>query len=240
MKIVKIVLAYITQYKGWIMAFVAMICLYALLQIRMGMFWPVGNVDNPDSANIIVENISYSYIAAYVFYLLTVGIPNVTRKYKLKSIIQENVKNIGTKEIHSILLEFGRETGIKADYHDVEHTAYVLNSKNWDFVVPMILKYQGVSITYFQYMYRVCDCIKETISFVKNRFNNDLTINQLVALEELSEMKIFKTLDSLIKFPNMKVDDGRKSLIEEFVEMQTKYLKVEALFGISKKTNGKA
>ena len=130
----------------------------------MGLFWSVGKVENPDSANIIVENISYSYIAAYVFYLLTVGIPKVTRRYKLKPIIQENVRNIGTKEIRSVLLEFGRETGIKVDYHDVEHTADVLNSKNWDTVVPMILKYQGVTITHFQFLYKVCNCIKEIIS----------------------------------------------------------------------------
>ena len=240
MKIVKIVLAYITQYKGWIMAFVALICLYALLQIRMGMFWPVGDVDNPESANIIIENISYSYIAAYVFYLLTAGIPNVTRRYKLESIIQENVRNIGTKEIRSVLLEFGRGTGIKADYHDIEHTEEILNSKDWDTIVPIILKYQGISLTHFQYMYRACYCIKETISFVKNRFNNDLTVDQLVSLEELSEMRIFKTLDSLIIFPNMKVNDGRKSLIEEFVEMQVKYLEVEKSFGIPKNTNYKS
>ena len=53
-------------------------------------------------------------------------------------------------------------------------------------------------------------------------------------------MKIFKTLDSLIKFPNMKVNDGLNSLIEEFVEMQVKYLEVEKSFGIPKNTNYKS
>ena len=94
----------------WIVLGVCVLCLYAVIQIRFGCFWSVGSIDNAEAINSIIEGLSYSYIAAYLFYLLTSFVPAKRRKRMIAPIIRESVESIGTKNIHIILLEFGRNT----------------------------------------------------------------------------------------------------------------------------------
>lgn len=216
----------------WIVLGVCVLCLYAVIQIRIGCFWYVGNIENAYAINSIIEGLSYSYIAAYLFYILTSFLPAKRRKRMLAPIIRERVQRIGTNNIHSILLEFGRQTGLDYDYRKTEHTVELLKSKDWDTIVPLIKQYNGISITYFRYCVAQSKAIKERVADIIIRYKEVLTEDELVVLEDFSDMSFFSTVESLSSFPYMTVNGGVDSLVEEFVKMQEKYLEMEKVFGI--------
>lgn len=216
----------------WIVLGICILCLYAVVQIRLGWFWNICRVENAEAINSIIEGLSYSYIAAYLFYVLTTYLPAHRRKEMLNPIIRGRVQNIGAKNIHNILLEFGRGTKLGTGYRDTEHTEEILKSKNWDDMVPMLEKYNGVSMPYLHYVNLNCKEIKKRAADVIIRYKEVLTEEELVAIEDFSEMPFFNLVESLSSFSNIKVNSGASSLIDEFVKMQKKYLEVEKVFGI--------
>lgn len=219
----------------WIVLGICVLCLYAVIQIRLGCLWYIGSIENAESVNSVIEGLSYSYIAAYLFYILTSYLPARRRKKMLEPIIRERVQRIGTKNIHSILLEFGRKTGLPYDFRNTEHTTEVLKSKDWDTEVPLIKQYNGISITYFRYTVAQSKAIRERVADIIIRYKEVLTEDELVILEDFADLSFFSTVESLSSFPNMTVNSGVDSLIEEFLKMQEKYLEMEKAFGIKNK-----
>ena len=223
------------KWLNWIVLGICVLCLYAVIQIRLGLFWNIGYAENAGAVNAIIEGLSYSYIAAYLFYILTSFLPTKRRKKMLTPIIRERVQRIGTKNLHSILLEFGRKTGLNYDYRKTDNTTAILKSKNWDVVVPLIQQYNGISISYFRYTVAQSKAIKDRVADIIIRYKEVLTEDELVALEDFSDMPFFSTVESLSSFSNMSVNSGVDSLIEDFVKMQEKYLEMEKVFGIKNK-----
>lgn len=213
---------------------IALLCLYAILQIRLDLFWPIGSSTKADDINAIIEGLSYSYLAAALFYLLTMYLPALRRSIKLAPVIQKRVEEIGRKNIRSMLFEFARGTSYKADWKTTTHTKEILKSKNWDEEVPVFKKYNGIVISYLHYLNLEGKNLKERISDIIVKYKKDLDEEQITALEALSDMMFFDTLISLCSMPTMKVNGGVDSLINEFCEMQEQYFEVEKAFGIRK------
>ena len=216
----------------WIVLGICLLCLYAVLQIRLGCFWYIGSVKNADAINSIIEGLSYSYIAAYLFYILTSYLPERKRKKKLGLVIQDRVHKIGVACINGILFEFARETGLKADYSDTQHTEEILKSKNWDVEVPILKRYKGVSVSYFRYANLQCKDIKERVADIVLRYKEVMTAEELVALENLTKELFISHMESLSSYPNMSVNDGADSLISAFIDLQQKFIAVEKVFKI--------
>lgn len=211
---------------------VCVLCLYAVIQIRLGCFWYFGSIENAEAVNSIIEGLSYSYIAAYLFYLLTVFLPTRRRRKKIAPVIKERVHEIGIRNIHSILLEFGRDTQLGSDYREVQHTEEILRSKNWDSEVPMIKRFDGYSITHFRYAVAQCKAIQDKIADIIIRYAEVLTEDEITALERFSKNRFITLSQQLSSHPTMQVDSGKDFLIDAFVKMQNEFLDIESLFGI--------
>lgn len=216
----------------WIVFGICALCLYAVIQIRLGCLWYIGSIENADAVNFILEGLSYSYIAAYLFYLLTVFLPAKRRRKKLLPMIRERVHDIGVRHIHSILLEFGRGTQLGAEYNNIQHTEEILRSKNWDSEVPMFKTYDGVSITHFRYAVLQCKTIQDRIADIIIRYAEVLTEEEINALEAFSKNQFFSLVLSLGSHPTLQVNSGVDSLIEAFIKMQNGFIEVERLFKI--------
>lgn len=229
----KRILFWFTNHQGLILLLVASCCFYAVFQIKLGWFWSIGSINNADGVNSIIENLSYSFIAAYIFYLLTIVLSRFSRKLKLTPIIRTSVKKIGEKEIRSVLGQFAQGKNMKVDYHDTEQTAEILSSKNWDSEIPIYKQYEGISLSYFRYLNFSSRQIKDRVSLVISRYKDDITDDQLVALEEFTDLLFFNLVESLGNHNNITVNDGRESIINEFIKMQRQYLELEKKFGIS-------
>ena len=168
-----------------------------------------------------------------MFYILTTVIPSLQRKQKLNAPIKKRVREL-SRGIRDILLEFARGTNYIVDERNTTDTEAILRSKDWFAIVPMIQKYRHISVTYIEYMKAAGNNVKTQIANIISRYYGELTPNQLVELEALSDSQFFSTIEFICSIPNTTiVDSGYSSLIEDFITMQNQYLKVEKEFGIS-------
>ena len=73
---------------------IALICLYAILQIKFDFAFWLGRSENAGKWNEIITNISYSYLAGFFFYLLTVTLPHRKMKAKVKRALDSKLNAI--------------------------------------------------------------------------------------------------------------------------------------------------
>lgn len=222
-------------FKYIVLLILTLLSLWAIFAIQFGKL-PVVNTSFEDntiaSLNTALLTLSYSYIAALVFYLVTIEIPAAQRKIKLNSIIKRRVAEI-SRGMRDILLEFSRGTKLGFDVHDTSNTKAILQSKDWMAIVPHIQMYRNITVTYLRYMNAVGDNMKSQISNLIARYHSELSPSQLVELENLSDAQFLHQIEFLNSIANIQLaDEGRDSLIDDFVEMQKQYMKVEKEFGI--------
>lgn len=212
-----------------------LLSLWAIISIQFHLIPVIKTSWNDDivaALNSAYLTLSYSYIAALLFYLLTNVLPAKQRRDKLDAIIKRRVKGLG-RCFRDILLEFSRDTDFKAEINNTTDTETILHSKDWFAEIPMMKKYHNRSITYLQYMNAVGGNLKSQISNLIMKYHGDMTADQLVELENLSDASFFHTIEFICSMPNTSIaDSGYKSLIKDFCDMQKQYLKVEAEFGI--------
>lgn len=81
------------------------ICLYAILNIGLGILSPIGYSDNYININRVLINLSYSYIAGLIFYLFVSYLPNKIRTEKFKPIIARKI-NYLYNQINGCVVSF--------------------------------------------------------------------------------------------------------------------------------------
>lgn len=187
--------------------------------------------------NTLLLTLSYSYIAALIFYIVTCVLPSKRRKDILAPIINRKIQRIG-RCIHDILLEFSRKTDYGHDVHNTTNTDALIRSKDWFAIVPMINEVQKVPVTYLRLMRECGENMKSQISDLIIKYHAEMTASQLVELENLSDASFFNTIDFICTIPGTSISEsGYNSLIGDFIKLQKQYLKVEKEFGISLKND---
>lgn len=221
-----------------ILLIVLLLALWAILSIQLKVI-PVITVgwqqDTIASWNTVFLNLSYSYIAALIFYGLTTRLPVYRRKMKLKPVIQKRISEIG-REIYNILLEFARETGYNHEYRNITDTDAIMRSKDWMAIMPSVLRFQNIKVTYLNFLKAEAKAIKDKISDVIQKYKDEMTEEQLVALEALAHAQFFHQVEFLSSIVLGRIDEGGyDSLISDFIDMQKQYLEVERLFEIEER-----
>lgn len=187
------------------------------------------------SCNAVFLNLSYSYIAALIFYGLTTRLPVYRRKKELKPVIQKRISELGI-EICNILLEFARKTGYNHDHRNTTDTDAIMRSKDWMAIMPSVLQFRNLKISYLDFLNAVSKAIKDKVSDVIQKYKDEMTEEQLVALEALAHAPFFHQVEFLCSIVLGRIDEGGyDSLISDFIDMQKKYLEVEKLFEIEEK-----
>lgn len=70
------------------------VCIYAIGYIGLDWFVPLGSADNPERINTVLINLSYSYIAGLIFYLLTTSLPRYVFAHKIRKPLQSKIKTM--------------------------------------------------------------------------------------------------------------------------------------------------
>jgi len=60
---------------GYSLIGITLICTYIICHVGLGLFLPIGTSDNSEKINDVLINLSYSYMAGFVFYMLVVYFP---------------------------------------------------------------------------------------------------------------------------------------------------------------------
>ena len=98
------------------------VCLCIIVQIKFKIVPFLAYSVYADAINEILVNLSFSYIAAYIFYQLTSKFLLTIRNRKIRPVIQKRVEEIGRRSIYYVLLEFSRESPYSADYKHIDNT----------------------------------------------------------------------------------------------------------------------
>lgn len=224
---------YFYRYCQWILLGVFLASVITIVAIKLNFV--IGMSDYAEIINDMLVNLSYSYIAAYLFYLMTNRLPVVMRKRKIMPVIQNRVEEIGRRSIYYVLLEFSRDSELNADYKHIDGTMDVLASKIWTDEMPAVQRQFGYRIDYLHYVRLQCDDLKERVAVLLNRYKEEMTEEQITALEEMTSLYIFRLVDLFCNLPKIQIDPGVNPMVEEFYKLHQKYLEVERLFGIEAK-----
>lgn len=159
----------------------------------------------------------------------------VMRKRKIMPVIQNRVEEIGRRNIYCVLLEFSRDSELNADYKHIDGTKDVLASKIWTDEMPALKRQSGVRIDYLHYVHYQCDDLKERVAVILDRYKDEMTEEQITALEEMTGLYIFRLVEQFCNLHIKLKDPGRNPMVGEFCKLHQKYLEVERLFGIGAK-----
>lgn len=221
------------RYCQWILLGVLLASVTTIVAIKLN--YVIGTSDYAEIINDMLVNLSYSYIAAYLFNLMTSRLPVVMRNRKLMPVIQSRVEEIGRRSIYYVLLEFSRDSKLNADYKHIDGTMDVLASKMWTDEMPTVYRQFGIRINYLNYVRHQCDDLKERVAVILDRYKEEMTEEQITALEEMTGLYIFRLVELFCSLPKVQIDPGVNPMVEEFYKLHQKYLEVERLFGIEAK-----
>ncbi len=212
-----------------------LLCVWAIFAIQLKIPHLSINVDwtqeRCDNLNQLYINLSYSFWAGFVFYLLTIYFPQKREQKRLEPVIKQKVLEI-RKDLRNILLEFSRSTDIQK-YTEIEDVRKVLMSKKWTDYMPMYQKLYGINISYIAFIGEVGKTIqKNTIDLIQS-YQRYLTTEQIRLLEELPQKYIFSLAQRFSKMPiSLEDQNGKNSLVDMFIDAMNKMSEIEKSFSI--------
>jgi len=89
----------------WLLFFVAIICFSIIVVVKFNLDFTIGYSKDANIINDILVNLSYSFIAAYLFYLLSVFFPNYVNKRRYTPFIK-NKLNLVYENIDACVVSF--------------------------------------------------------------------------------------------------------------------------------------
>jgi len=128
-----------------------LISLYIIFCVGLDWFWTIGNSPNADKINLVLINLSYSYIAGFIFYILVSDLPYRLKIEKLKPVIKSKINDLynqinacaqtfETEEINNIIEDLTlEELTMKINNNDMYNnsfyaTMFGLQRNNFEFL----------------------------------------------------------------------------------------------------------
>lgn len=96
-KITQSIVDYVLDKANWFMMAVLGLCIFAISCVKLQCPEPWIESDNAEAINEVLVNLSYSYIAGFVFYVFTVALPNVLLKRRMRTAMDEKIRTINAK-----------------------------------------------------------------------------------------------------------------------------------------------
>lgn len=166
-------------------------------------------------SNLVLLNLSYSYIAGCIFYFLSVALPRYKEQKQIKPAIRMKFKNI-ERSISDAILEFSRETPYEGNYNikDIDVCRDILDSKIWTDNAPFIYEIYGINISYLLVINDKKNAISKEIDEIIIGYKTSITSEQLVTLEKIRNAQIFHFVSMWSQFPYKNLDnpDGKKHM----------------------------
>lgn len=202
-----------------------LLCLYAIANIKLGCFWSIGIAENYVEINEIIINLSYSYIAGIVVYLLTIVLPVYFEKKRLQPIINEKIGDIGIM-LTNMMVGFPAATAINSpDISDIDGCKKLLKSADWN--TNNLLPIYGRNNKLCQTFYFDFENIQTEIANFILCYKPQLTTTQLLYLEKIRNASFMSSLSVLIKANCVFPKGGADFIVDEFAEKLKIYAKLK-------------
>lgn len=213
-----------------------LLCLWAIGSIQLHFIplipCPLSQVQC-DGWNSMFVNLSYSFIAGYIFYLLTVVLKNYHERKKMHKVLDNKVKQIASP-IEAIIDIYYGEMGANVD-RSREGITKILNSQNFNDKVKMAaeLGHQlGKSATYINFLAEKCKDSKERVFEMIRLYQDYLTTDEIILLESYAAMRVIDvaSIASAINCIDANRTDVKQTIITQFCDLYDKLNEVRAVF----------
>lgn len=206
------------------------ISVYVIVYVGLGYGWSIGESDNYERINKVLENLSYSYLAGCIFYLLTTQYAYWIRRQQFRPVMKFKMHKV-VRMIDDVILEFSREVST-ATRTESEDLKIILDSKSWTDDIPMLQEIQGIKISYIWYFAITGQNVRTNVMELIQIYRDYLSEEQISRLEGFVEMQAFRNAIHFSSYINIDLDDpnGKKFLIDEFIKMYEELKAIEKTF----------
>lgn len=186
-----------------------------------------------DGWNGMSLNLSYSFVAGYIFYLLTVVLKDYYVRKKMKKVFRNKVKQIASP-IEAVIDVFDGRID-KKTLRTREGITNTLNSRNLNDKVKMAQELGhrlDSSATYINFLASECKVSKDRVFEMIKLYCDYLSTNEILLLESYAEMRIIdvSSVASNIKCINPERSEVKNAIISQFCDLYDKLNEVRSAF----------
>lgn len=213
-----------------------LLCLWAIgsIQLKVIPLIPISlPIEQCDGLNEMFVNLSYSFIAGYIFYLLTVVLKSYHERKKMHKVLNNKFNQIASP-IEAIIDVFYGEMGAKVD-RTRESITNILNSRNFNDRVEMAAELGhrlGQSATYINFIAEKCKASKERVFEMIRLYRDYLTTDEIILLESYAAMRVIDvaSIASAVNCIDANRADVKQTIITQFCNLYDKLNEVKAAF----------
>ena len=179
--------------------------------------------------NNVFINLSYSFLAGYIFYIFTVVIPDYKKKKKITPILYKKISRC-FRTVENIICKFSNKNYCWKDISR-EDLTNILDSKKWRDPIP------NLRISYIEYISLQGKYLRQQVLETIDLYKDYMTESQIADLEYLIDMLIFQLANEFSSKPRVDIDNPqvKKSLINDFCNMFIKFQEIYKTFEINEK-----
>lgn len=196
---------------------------YCILTIQLDWFWKIPYKGDPEKINSLLLNLSYSFIAATIFYLLTVVLPDYQRRIRIEPAINR-LKIMIIDDYESSINCFS-DLFQKIDYTRDKNMFISTISQRSLFDETPLSKLTGLNRgNYLSTLSSYHSRVRQTIAALLD-YKDFLTSEEIITLEEIRNDTYPKLLSSMAT-PKLKEkmdkEDMRKAIGENLWKLYEK------------------
>lgn len=211
-KIISIILYLLTLSSG-----------YIILTIGLGWFWTIGSCENADRINQVLLNLSYSYIAGWIFYLLVTYFPEMQRKITLRLALQLKIEDL-RQQINACIQTFAKDE----DWHLVdtitkEQLIRLITNANM-YANSYYASIVGFQQNHLQFLHATRSNVFELIEQILF-YKEYLSAEQLLLLEKIQDSTYFHLTKVYENTPTANIfyssDEFKNEMIDDLYDVIT-------------------
>lgn len=211
------------KYVNYILIGITILCLYVIGCVGLEIFPTLGYSGKANSINSVGLNLSYSFIAGWIFYLLVSYFPYKQRKSKLQKIINGKLKDIHDKFIDSAksIYPMNQWNGIHISKENLME-----RMRNISIIDMSSYSIAGMNITIIEHLRAQRTDIKNLIEEILE-YKEYLNDEQLVLIEQIRDSVYFSILN-VFAMPitdNPQIREKVASELYEQIELSRKLLR---------------
>ena len=198
------------KYINYILIGITILCLYVIGCVGLEIFPTLGYSEKANAINSVVLNLSYSFIAGWIFYLLVSYFPYKQRKSKLQKVIDEKFKNIHVK-----FIDCAKSMYPMTQWNNIHISKENLIKKMKNISITDMSSYSiaGINRTIIDHLIAQRTDIKNLIKEILE-YKEYLNDEQLVIIEQIRNSTYFSILNAFA-IPIMNNPQVRESAASE-------------------------
>lgn len=215
------------SFTNFMLAILTVFSLCIISYVRLGIGFPIWHSDNYQNYNIVFENLSYSYLAGILVYLLTLVLPALWESYRLKPIVNKKIGHLAelfNKQLFGFGTPEGEEGSYQIDCTKIEECLSIMDKADWNAVNPVVNNIPNNKM--YQTYKQDLDAIVLEIADILQTYKDQLSKDDIQHLENIRQADIITYMNVFYSANVVFPKDGHKFIVEGHKKLLVEYNKL--------------